>query len=117
MSLIAYDDGYEKVDKTKTWILSRTRQLLSREIKYRPYICLLKRYDSSSGINNFYLALLDNKDNTKTCKRTFVDNYGRLKINVSSVLAERGINTTKDFNISIDVVESTNEYDVYYLSI
>ena len=45
MNLNNYDCITEKLNKTKTWVDIHKKLLLSREIKYRPYTCLLKRYN------------------------------------------------------------------------
>ena len=37
MNLKAYDEITPKVDKTKTWVIVKNHNLLSREIKYRKY--------------------------------------------------------------------------------
>ena len=55
MNINAYDDIREKLDKTKTWVDIRKKQLFSREIKYRKYNCLLKRYDVKTNITNYYI--------------------------------------------------------------
>ena len=51
MNLNNYDCITEKLNKTKTWVDIHKKLLLSREIKYRSYTCLLKRYNIK---NNTY---------------------------------------------------------------
>ena len=60
MNLNAYDSITEKLDKNKTWIDIRRKTILSREMKYRKYTCILKRYNPKTNINSHFIALLDN---------------------------------------------------------
>ena len=39
MNLSAYDDSIVTVDKTKTWIIVRSKIISSHQIKYRNYHC------------------------------------------------------------------------------
>lgn len=118
MNLNAYDNIIEPIDKTKTWIDINKKTILSRIIKYRPYNCLLKRYDNNTNSNVFFIALLDNPPVDKKYKCTVKDNYGRIKINISSIWKESYISQLKtNCNINIKLVESDTDGEIYLLDI
>lgn len=116
MNLNAYDDIIEKVDKTKTWVDIKNKTILSREIKYRPYVSLLKRYNIKSKCYEYYIALLLNRPLNKTSFRTLKDNYGRVKIRVGQIWAETSLNKlNKDNNIDIKFIEQQEDGEIYRL--
>lgn len=118
MNLNAYDDIKEKIDKTKTWIDIKKKILISRELKYRPYVCLLKRYIPKTNTNNYYIALLDNPPTDRKYRLTVVDDYGRVKIKVSDIWNETSLaQLVDDCNIMCDFVESGEDGDIYFLDI
>lgn len=118
MNLSAYDKVTETVDKQKTWIDTIRYQLISREIKYRPYFTILKRYDSNLKVNDYFVALLDNVIPDRICFKTKKDNYGRIKINLKSIWEESNLLYFKnESNISIEHVEEESDGDIYKLNI
>lgn len=118
MNLNAYDNVTEKLDKTKTWVDIKSKTIFSKEIKYRPYISLLKRYDVRINSSFYYLALLDEPPIDRKYKTTFVDEYGRIKFNISSIWKETYLTRLgSNCNICIDLVESEVDGDVYLLDV
>lgn len=114
INLNAYDNVIDKIDKTKTWIDVRKKLLLSREIKYRKYHSLLKRYDNKTNTTSYYLAMLDHLSETHTCKLTSKDNYGRVKIRLSEIWKDTYLaGLDKDCNICIKLIESEDDGEVY----
>lgn len=118
MNLNAYDNVIEKIDKTKTWVDIRKKQLLSKEIKFRKYTCLLKRFDIRTNICKYFIAMLDEPPEDRKYKSTSVDDYGRVKIALASIwkdtyLAKLGSNV----NICINLVESGEDGDIYFLDV
>ena len=85
MNLNNYDCITEKLNKTKTWVDIHKKLLLSREIKYRPYTCLLKRYNIKNNTYSYFIALINNPQANKICKRTILDDYGMFKLSVSDI--------------------------------
>lgn len=63
MNLNAYDNVDESIIN-KTWINPRYRKLYSREIKYYPFYCLLKRYDATTKKDEYYICLANASDNS-----------------------------------------------------
>ena len=55
MNLNAYDNVKLKINKQKTWIDIDKQQLLSREIKFRPYITLSKRFNVQNKSYEYFL--------------------------------------------------------------
>lgn len=118
MNLNAYDNIKEKIDKTKTWIDIRKKLLLSKEIKYRPYISLLKRYNPAHYTYTYFIALLDDIPTNKDYSRTICDSYGRIKINLSSIWNDTYLNELdSNCNIVCNLVECEDDCDVYSIDI
>lgn len=118
MNLNAYDNIKDKIDKTKTWIDIRKKTILSREIKHRPYTCLLKRYNVKVNTNTYYIAMLNNPPENRKYKCTTCDDYGRIKINVSSIWKDTYLpRLGGNCNIMCELVESDDDGDIYYIDI
>lgn len=118
MNLNNYDGITEKLDKTKTWVDIRKKLLLSREIKYRPYTCLLKRYNIKSNTYSYFIAVLDNPSTDRTYKRTILDDYGRFKLSLSDIWKKTYLNELKsNCNIMCELVESDEDGDVYSIDV
>lgn len=118
MNLNAYDNVIEKIDKTRTWVDVSKKLLFSREIKYRPYVCLLKRYIPRTNTTSYYIALLDNPPVDRKYRHTIVDDYGRVKIKISDIWNETGLAQLVDnCNIMCDFVESDKDGEIYFLDI
>lgn len=118
MNLNNYDGITEKLDKTKTWVDIRKKLLLSREIKYRPYTCLLKRYNIKTNTYSYFIAVLDNPPIDRTSKRTTLDDYGRFKLSLSDIWKKTYLNELKsNCNIMCELVESDEDGDVYSIDV
>lgn len=118
MNLSAYDNITPKIDKTKTWIEPKRKLLLSREIKFRKYFTLSKRYNPKYNITNYYIILLDNKLQDRVCTSTKIDDYGRIKISLNQIWNESGLCDRADnFNISVNHLTKDADGDIYYLDI
>ncbi len=118
MNLNNYDGVTEKLDKNKTWVDIRKKILLSREIKYRPYTCLLKRYNLKTNTYSYFIALLDNPPVDRKCKRTTLDDYGRFKLDLSNIWKKTYLNELKDkCNIMCELAESDEDGDVYSIDV
>ena len=118
MNLNAYDDITEKIDKTKTWIDINKHLLLSREIKFRKYYTLAKRYNPEQECYTYFIILLDNKPEHKQSYNTRIDDYGRVKIRLNDMYNECFFKyLEQDINISIKHIENEDDGDVYQLEI
>lgn len=118
MNLIAYDNIKEKIDKNKTWIDIKKKQLLSREFKYHKYVSILKRYNNKTKAYEYYVALLDNPPFDKKFKCFTLDSYGRSKINVANIWKETYLSQLEtNVNISVTLIEHDKDGDIYYLDI
>ena len=49
MNLYAYDDVSPVINKQATWIDIKKYQLLSREIKYRKYVTISKKFNKETS--------------------------------------------------------------------
>ena len=118
MNLNAYDAVAQKIDKSKTWIDVDKCQLLSREIKYRPFVTISKRFNKQTVDYDYFIITLDEPPFDRVYTRTRIDDYGRVKINLRLIWQNTSLNTLEqDTNISITNVEHTNDGDIYKLDI
>lgn len=116
MNLNVYDNVNEKLDKTKTWVDIKKKTLLSREIKYRKYLSILKRYDPDYKVNIYFLALLNDVPEHKNYTLTKLDSYGRVKIKLGQIWNETSLSQLDtDCNIVIKLVESDDTGEIYIL--
>lgn len=118
MNLNAYDNITEKIDKTKTWIDTKKHLLLSREIKYRKYYVLCKRYEPELKTYNYYIALIDHQQLDKQSFNTKKDDYGRVKIRLHNLYDDSDLKYLEhDTNVYIELVTSEDDGEVYRLDI
>ena len=118
MNLNAYDSITEKIDKTKTWIDTKKCILLSREIKYRKYYVLSRRFNTELNTYDYFIILLDEKPTDRVSYQTRIDDYGRVKIRLYELYRESTLsNLEKDINISITKVEHQDDGDIYQLDV
>ena len=118
MNLNAYDIISPKIDKTKSWIDVDRQQLLSRELKYRPYVTLSKRYSKEHNINEYFVILLDECPLDRPSNKTKRDDYGRIKINLKSIWTESSLcYLDSNRNIEIIHVESEDDGDIYKINV
>lgn len=118
MNLNAYDDVTNSINKTRSWVDVNKKLLISREIKPRAYYSLLKRYDNKTNVISFFIAMLDKIDSNKVCNRVIVDDYGRVKIKLSKIWNECNLAQLEtNCNICIELVESDDTGDIYYLDV
>lgn len=118
MNLNAYDSIIDKIDKTKTWVDVRKRILLSREINYRSYYVLTKRYNPDEKCTDYFVILLDNQPSDRISFRTAKDDYGRIKIRLYELYEESDLKyLDKDKNINVIHVDSDEDGDVYQLEV
>lgn len=118
MNLNAYDDIIEKVDKTKTWIDVDKHLLLSREIKFRKYYVLSKRYNPELKVYEYYIILIDYKPIDRASYNTRKDDYGRVKIRLHDLYTDSDLQYLEhNVNVSIKHIESEDDGDIYQLDI
>lgn len=118
MNLNAYDDIKDKIDKNKSWINVIKKLLLTREINIRNYYTLSKRYNVITKSYDYYIILLDNIIENKSCRKLKVDDYGRCKIDLSQIWNSCSLNNIDvDFNVSIMLIEHSDDGDIYRIDI
>lgn len=118
MNLSAYDVVEEKLDRNKTWILVKSKEILSREIKKRRYYAFIKKWNPNQSIFEYFLLLLDAKAPNIVCHYAHIDNFGRLKLNARSIWDVSSLwKYDKTSNIGIEHIEHTDDGDIYKLDI
>ena len=94
MNLSGYDIIPPTIDKKKTWLDTKFKQLLSREIKYRPYVLLCNKYVPECNT--------DDPPLNQRASHVSIDNYGRLKINLKSIWDNSPL---KDINSNQNIIK------------
>lgn len=118
MNLNAYDNITEKIDKNRTWIDVKRKQLISRELSNKTYYSLLKRYNDKRNITSYFIAVFNTPTNNIQYKHIIRDNYGRIKINLSNIWRETCLSCLdSNCNIVLNLVESDEDGAVYYIDI
>ena len=81
--------AYDIVDEcyyNGTWARRSYKRLYSSKIEYHRYYCWLKRYDSKSRTNDYYLALYDeDRYDDIISKQTMIDKHRNIKVELSSI--------------------------------
>ena len=118
INLNAYDSITNKIDKTKTWINVEKHLLISREIKFHKYYTLAKRFNPELNNYEYFIILLDDKDNSRTYYNTKLDDYGRVKIRLNELYNDSDLKyLEQDCNINIKLIEHEISADIYQLDI
>lgn len=118
MNLNAYDDVSPVINKKATWIDIKKYQLLSREIKYRKYVTISKRFNKETSEYEYFIILLDDCPVNRSYAHTKQDDYGRIKINIISIWNDSSLRYYKNnSNVSIEHIEHTDDGDIYKLDV
>lgn len=116
-----YDDVGTILDKTKSWINFKTKKLFSREIKFKPFVAIRKRYNTEISDYEYFLIMCDNKPEIGSSIRCEYDDFGRVKFSICSIWKEiitsLSIKDSNDFNINIEYLESDEDSDTYKILI
>lgn len=113
MQFTTYDKtNSRKLDRTKSWINIKYKQIFSAEIKYNKYYQLIKRFEPKYNTTEYFVAFMNNSDeDTKSCR---VDDYGRTKFSIADIWKELNLDKlTTDTNINLEYVESIDDVDVF----
>ena len=118
MNLNAYDVITQKINKQQTWVDVKKQELLSREITYRKYVSISKRYDKENNVYDYFIILLDYYPQDRPFTKTRKDDYGRIKINLKSIWSESSLSVyDNDANVELEHIDSADDGDVYKLYI
>lgn len=116
MNLNCYDDAREYVDKTKTWIIPRSQVLSTHEIKYRPWSCLLKRYNDKTDSYSYFIAMSDTKIPNRNSNHNYYNPGGRLRISLKDIWNTSSLmNVSQECNTRIKLVETQDDGEIYQL--
>lgn len=117
MNLLMYDPIDEKIDKQKTWVYPNRKCIFSRELNYLKYYYLAKRYNNITDTTDYFLIFVNEQINS-SCRKTKIDNFGRLNIKINSIWKYTILKeVTKPININITLIENNQSELVYYLDI
>lgn len=116
MNLSAYDDSIVTVDKTKTWIIAKSKTLSSHQIKYRNYHCLLQRYNPATDDYSYYIAMCDKPVNGRNFVHNYRNNNGRVRINLAPIWNNTSlIKVSQDTNVKIKLIEEQDDGEIYQI--
>lgn len=115
INLNEFDKVDEKVDKSKTWLYVAGKCLISKELPKYDYYNLYKKYDPELNTVNYYIVFCKENINNEL-KITHIDDYGRIKIPISSIYKESGLyKEKKDCNISLKEINKDEDSVVYLI--
>uniref|UniRef100_A0AAU8MJZ9 Uncharacterized protein n=1 Tax=Geladintestivirus 1 TaxID=3233133 RepID=A0AAU8MJZ9_9CAUD len=116
MNFTTYDNvNSKRLDRTKTWINPRYKQVFSAEIKYKNYYQIIVRYNTNTKENEYFVAFMDNKDeDNKSCR---IDELGRTRFSIANIWNDFCNNITKETNIKLNYEESFDNVDIFRLSL
>lgn len=114
MNLSVYDEVQPHVDKTKTWIIPRSKTLSSHEIKYRRYSCLLSRYEQKQECYRWFIAMTDKRDANHNFTPVYNNPGGRVRINLAPIWKKSSLyKVEQEENIDIELVDKQSDGEVY----
>lgn len=115
INLNEFDKVDEKVDKSKTWLYIKGKCLISNEVPKYKYYNLYKKYNPETNSTNYYIVF-SNENIKNELKQTHIDDYGRIKIPISTIYKESGLyNENKDCNIILKTINKDKESIVYLI--
>lgn len=118
MNLSAYDNLIQKIDKKKTWLLVKRKQLITREIKFRKYNGIVYKYNDNTNVYDYYIVMSDTKDEVITWSNTESDDYGRIKIKLAAIWSAIGFDSYEnDVNINIKLDNSQDDGEIYHIDV
>ena len=90
INLNEFDKVDEKVDKNKTQLYVAGKCLISNEVPKYKYYNLYKKYNPETNLTNYYIVF--SKENINNdLKISHIDDYGRVKIPISTIYKESGL--------------------------
>lgn len=117
MNLNAYDSVNNTINK-KTWLDVNKHQIITREIKYRRYFTLLKRYNPKNSIYDYFIAISDNKDENKKWYLTKRDDFGRIKLKITSIWKDLNLcYIDKNTEVKLNLIEEQEDGEIYEIVI
>lgn len=116
MNLNAYDNVDESI-VNNTWINPLYRKLYSREIKYYPHYCLLKRYNDKLAKDEYFLCLSNNIDKNHAWHTT-ERNGNSVKVHLDEIWNKSSLKHINDtIYVSVDKVDDEPDLVIYCLNI
>lgn len=118
MNLTAYDNIQTDYNEG-TWIDPAYKKFYTTNIPYRKYCILLKRFNSNTHNNDYYMALTDIKPNENIIYHLgFNTRRGIFIINFRNNWNNNPLSTIKEkTKINIHLEEKQEDGEIYYLDI
>ena len=117
MNLFAYDNIKEN-KSSSTWIDLSRNVLISKDIKFKPYHVLLKKYNPEEGTTNYFIGMFNNPPEGSKYFKTIVDDYGRVKIYINTIIKDFGFsNDRKKIDVEIELIEDSEDESLYFISV
>ena len=115
INLFKYDEA-KTTRKSQTKIVTNRKSIVSRDINYRPYYIILKKFHPETNHTNYFICMLDEPDSVRKCSKTLRDDYGRVKLYLDGLYNEIVSNVTiKNNYIEVDLEETSDNADIYLL--
>lgn len=117
MNLIAYDMVEPNI-YLNTWISPIYKKCYSRTIEYHKYYCFLKRFDNKTKSTDWFIALLDNKQDNVIYHSTIRNKENLIKIDLLPIWYKTSlINIKENSELILEEVQKDNDGIVYQLMI
>lgn len=114
MNLSAYDEVQPKVDKSKTWIIPRSKTLSSHEIAYRRFYCILSRYEPKQNEYRWFIAMTDTRDTNHNFTPVFYNESGRIRVSLASIWEKSSLHKLENIeNVDIKLIDNQLDGEVY----
>lgn len=117
MNLSAYDKISGSPTKSKIYMSNNYPYIVTREVKKRKYYCFVKRYDPNTEDTVLYLVLLDDNPGDRAVAKVHMDDYGRLKFNMSQARDIINLEEFKPGYIKLILESQADDGDIYRIEL
>lgn len=117
INLNAYD-SVEPNFYNATWVNPYYKRLYSKEIEYKYYYSLFKRYNTNNRRYDYYLFMTNKHRTDIVLYSTMLSKDKTIKINLSPIWNDTNLNNIKqESRINFEKVEEDEDGCLYYLDI
>lgn len=111
MQFTQYDNLNKKIDRTKSWINPKYKQVFSAEVSFSKYCQILNTYNPSFDEYEYFVAFMDKKDaENKNCR---IDEIGRTRFSIAEIWDKFCPNITSDTQVNLEYIETVNGADIF----
>lgn len=117
MNLNAYDAVEIDVSSNSNWVNPLYKKLYSKDIEFHPYYTFLKKYNSKTKSNDYFIAMLDDTNSHAQCRSVVIKN-NVINLNLAPIWFISSLCKLKERTfISVEEVERNKDGVIYYLDV